>query len=139
MPARPITDGLFELRADGSISLIGGYSPKSGRYHFPRLDTCPYSGATDVETVTLSALATLWAWTAVTAAPPGYAGPVPFGFGVVELEQEHLRVITRLTEPDPARLAFGDPMQLVADTLPDADGGSVVTWAFAPRAGARGR
>jgi uncharacterized OB-fold protein len=127
---RAITDGLFELHDDGTIALLGGYSPTSGRYHFPRLDTCPFSGATDVEPVTLSSDATLWAWTAVTAAPPGYAGPVPFGFGVVELVHERLRVITRLTESDPSQLSFGQTMRLVADTLPAGDGESVVTWAF---------
>jgi uncharacterized protein len=124
---RPIHDGLFETAADGSISLIGGYSPTSAKYHFPALDTCPYSGATDVQRVALSRDATLWAWTAVTAAPPGYTGPVPYGFGVVELTHEQLRVITRLRESDPERLAFGRPMTLVADELPDG----VVTWAFA--------
>jgi len=125
---RAIQDGLFELDdADGSITLIGGFSPTSGKYHFPLLDTCPYSGATDVERVLLSRDATLWAWTAVTAAPPGYTGPVPYGFGVVELGQEQLRVITRLREPDPTRLTFGQAMTLVADELPDG----VVTWAFA--------
>ena len=124
---RPIHDGLFELAADGGITLIGGYSPTSDRYHFPLLDTCPYSGATDVQRVELSRAATLWAWTAVTAAPPGYTGPVPYGFGVVELVHERLRMITRLREADPARLEYGQPMTLVADELPDG----VVTWAFA--------
>jgi len=126
---RPIHDGLFEFDgdADGSIALIGGYSPTSGKYHFPLLDTCPYSGARDVQRVALSRDATLWAWTAVTAAPPGYAGPVPYGFGVVELVHEQLRVITRLRESDPARLEFGQPLTLVAEELPDG----VVTWAFA--------
>ncbi|MDQ1382508.1 MAG: uncharacterized protein QOJ71_3227, partial [Actinomycetota bacterium] len=95
--------------------------------HFPLLDTCPYSGATDIERVLLSIDATLWAWTAVTAAPPGYTGPVPYGFGVVELGREQLRVITRLRESDPAQLEFGRPMTLVAEELPDG----VVTWAFA--------
>jgi uncharacterized OB-fold protein len=132
---RAISDGLFELHEDGAIALVGGYSPTSELHHFPRLDTCPYSGATDIETVTLSADATLWAWTAVTAAPPGYAGPVPFGFGVVELEREHLRVITRLTESDPAQLTFGQPMRLVAETLPAEDGEAVVTWAFQAQTG----
>ena len=131
---RPITGGLFELHDDGTIELIGGYSPTSGRFHFPRLDSCPYTGAGDVETVALSGAATLWAWTAVTAAPPGYLGPVPFGFGVVELTHEKLRVITRLTEPDPAHLEFGQAMRLVADTLPGEDGEPVVTWAFASAA-----
>jgi len=124
---RPIHDGLFETDDDGAISLIGGYSPTSARYHFPLLDTCPYSGATDVQRVALSRDATLWAWTAVTAAPPGYTGAVPYGFGVVELTHEQLRVITRLREPDPGRLEFGQPMTLVADELPDG----AVTWAFA--------
>ena len=129
---RAIADGLFELHDYGTIALIGGYSPTSDRYHFPRLDTCPYTGATDIETVTLSTGGTLWLWTAVTEAPPGYAGPVPFGFGVVELEREHLRVITRLAEPDPAQLTLGQPMQLVAETLPLTGGASAVTWAFGP-------
>jgi len=126
-PIRPIHEGLLEPAGDGFIALIGGYSPTSGKYHFPLLDTCPYSGARDVQRVTLSRDATLWAWTAVTTAPPGYAGPVPYGFGVVELVHEQLRVITRLRESDPARLEFGQTMELVPDELPDG----AVTWAFA--------
>jgi uncharacterized OB-fold protein len=122
----PIAEGLFDI--DGAtITLIGGYSPTSGKYHFPLLGTCPYSGAEDVERVALSRDATLWGWTAVTAAPPGYEGAVPFGFGVVELVEEKLRIITRLHESDPAQLTFGQPMTLVADELP----GGAVTWAFA--------
>ena len=129
MTARAIADGLFELNDDGTITLVGGYSPTSARYHFPLLPTCPYTGADDVEKVELSRDATLWLWTAVTAAPPGYAGPVPFGFGVVELTRERLRVITRLTEPDPSQLTFGQPMRLVPDSLPGEEG-DVITWAF---------
>jgi uncharacterized OB-fold protein len=124
---RPVHEGLFELHADGTLDLVGGYSPTTGKYHFPLLDSCPYSGAFDVERVLLSREGTLWAWTAVTAAPPGYGGPVPYGFGVVELTAERLLVITRLKEADPARLSFGQPMTLVADELPDG----VITWAFA--------
>ena len=124
---RPIADGLFELDDDGTVTLIGGYSPTSEKYHVPLLDTCPYTGARDVQRVPLSRDATLWAWTAVTAAPPGYSGPVPYGFGVVELVAERLRVITRLGDADVANLVFGQPMTLVSDELP----GEVVTWAFA--------
>jgi uncharacterized protein len=124
---KAIAEGLFDLDAGGAITLVGGYSPTSGRFHFPLLDTCPYSGATDVERVALSREATLWAWTAVTAPPPGYDGPVPFGFGVVELVAERLRIVTRLRQSDPSSLTFGQAMSLVADELP----GGVVTWAFA--------
>ena len=132
-PTRPVTDGLFTTGADGSITLLGGYSPTSAKFHFPRLPACPYTGADDVEAVALSSDATLWGWTAVTAPPPGYEGVIPYGFGVVELVHERLRVVTRLTEPDPAKLSFGQPMHLVPDVLHTAEGGiDVVTYAFAP-------
>jgi uncharacterized protein len=113
---------------DGSVALIGGYSPSSGRHHFPPAAICPYSGADDVETVTLSGRGALWAWTSVTAAPPGYEGPVPYGFGVVELADEGLRVIGRLTEADPGALTFGQPMHVVVEEL----AGGQRVWAFAP-------
>jgi uncharacterized OB-fold protein len=124
---RPVHDGLFERARDGTITLIGGFSPTSGRYHFPLEETCPFSGTADVERVALARTGTLWAWTAVTAAPPGYLGDVPFGFGVVELP-EGIRVITRLTEADPERLSFGMSVEVVATPL-DAE---VITYAFAP-------
>jgi uncharacterized OB-fold protein len=129
---RAVTPDLFTLAADGTLTLLGGYSPTSGLHHFPRLELCPYTGANDVEAAKLSSRGTLWAWTAVTAAPPGYAGAVPFGFGIVELA-EGLRVVTRITEADPARLEFGMAMRLVADVIAvDDDGTEVVAWAFAP-------
>jgi uncharacterized OB-fold protein len=119
----------LDLSGDG-VALVGGFSPSSGRYHFPLATVCPYTGADDVEEVRLSDTGTLWAWTAVTAAPPGYEGPIPYGFGIVELEAEGLRIVTRLTEPDPSQLQAGQPMRLVADHLP----GDLVAWAFAPEA-----
>jgi uncharacterized OB-fold protein len=124
--AHPIAEGLIELHEDGTIDLVGGRSRACGLYHFPRLDTCPYHGTVDVDRVLLARDATLWAWTAVTAAPPGYEGPVPYGFGIVELVAERLRIVTRLTESDPQRLTFGQPMTLVADELPDG----AITWAY---------
>jgi uncharacterized protein len=64
--------------------------------------------------------------------PPGYRGPLPYGFGVVEL-REGLRVITRLTENDPARLRPGLAVTLVIEPLfTDDDGAQVLTYAFAP-------
>jgi uncharacterized protein len=131
--ARPAAEGLFEIDPDGDMRLIGGWSPTSGLHHFPLLPTCPYSGADDVERVLLSTDATLWGFTAVHVAPPGYRGEVPYGFGVVELVAERLRVVTRLTEHDVERLEVGMPMRLVADEVfTDDDGTPVLTWAFTP-------
>jgi hypothetical protein len=56
---------------------------------------------------------------------------VPYGFGVVELP-EGVRVVTRVTESEPDRLVFGQPMALVLDVVDRVDDTDVVTWAFAP-------
>ena len=92
-----------------------------------------------MEAVALSPRGTLFAWTAVTAPPPGYQGEVPFGFGIVELTgadmgDAALRVIGRLTEADPDALTFGQPMRVVVETLP----GERPMWAFAPIPGGPG-
>jgi uncharacterized OB-fold protein len=130
---RSVHSDVFVVRDDGSAALIGGYSPSSGRHHFPLQDCCPYTGATDVTRAELSSRGTLWGFTAVTARPPGYDGPVPYGFGVVELTAEALRLITRLTVADPSQLEFGQPMELVTDVVgSDDDGTDIVVWAFAP-------
>ncbi len=124
-------DELFEIDGDGTLTLLGGYSATSGLHHFPLAPVCPYTGSDDVEPVRLPRRATLFAWTAVTAAPAGYEGAVPYGFGIVELASDGapvLRVVTRLSESDPSRLSFAQPMVAVAETITDG----VVTWAFAP-------
>jgi uncharacterized OB-fold protein len=130
MTTRSIAPDLFDPDGDGGPTLHGGYSPTSGLHHFPRFARCPYTGADDVEPAELPTTGTLFLWTAVTAPPPGYTGPVPFGFGVVELSNG-LRVITRLTEPDPGALDAGAAMRLVAEVVAvDDDGTEVVAWAF---------
>ena len=110
---------------------MGGACQACTRQHFPRTGTCPYCGSAAIEAVELPTTGRLWAWTTVTAAPPGYAGPVPYGFGVVELDG-CLRVVTRITEPDAAALRAGQEMRLVLDEVGGRDGQDVVSWAFAP-------
>lgn len=123
-----VRDGLFT----DEPRLLGSRCRACGGHHFPRHVVCPYCSSEDVDQAELSAQGTLWAWTAVTAAPPGYRGDVPFGFGVVELP-EGIRVVTRLTESDPSRLAAGDDMVLVVLPLHvDDEGRQVVTYGFAP-------
>jgi uncharacterized OB-fold protein len=127
-PVPPVRDGLF---TDGDDPhLLGAICRTCGNQHFPRTDNCPFCGADTVEACDLPSTGRLWAWTTVTAAPPGYGGPVPFGFGVVELG-EGLRVVTRITEPDPTALHAGQPMRLVIDDV-GGDGESITSWAFAP-------
>ena len=117
----PVHPGLFT-----ASGLLGGECGACGRRHFPVAVPCPWCGSDDVATVMLSTHGTLWGWTAVTAAPPGYEGPVPYGFGVVELPADGLRVVTRLTESDPAVLEEGAPMRFTVVPL----GPGIVTWAY---------
>jgi uncharacterized protein len=127
MPRRPVHEGLFT-----DEHLIGGRCAACSRYSFPAAAICPFCGSDHVTRVELSEAGTLWGWTAVTAPPPGYGGEVPYGFGVVELP-EGIRVISRVEEADPARLAFGMPMRFATTPVhTDDDGTTVVTYTFVP-------
>ncbi len=135
----PVSTGTMEITDDGRATLLGGRCRACAAPHFPLAATCPYCGAGSVERMELPHRGTLWGWTAVTTAPPGYEGPVPYGFGVVELGGE-LRIITRITEVDPSALSFGQPVELVVDTVgATGDGDDLVAWAFSPASSAVGR
>jgi uncharacterized OB-fold protein len=132
----PIHPGLLTTDADGSARLIGGHCAACEQLHLPAGPACPYCGAGGVSTRPLSRAGVVWGATTVIAAPPGYLGPVPFGFGVVELP-EGVRVITRLTGPDV--VAPGTPVTLTTEALPiDPDGRTATTWTFAPDPAATG-
>ncbi|MBK5286875.1 MAG: OB-fold domain-containing protein [Acidimicrobiia bacterium] len=125
---RPVVDGVF--RADPP-RLLGARCDGCGNASFPRLEHCPYCGSDAVVAVELAAHGTLWGWTTVLNAPPGYLGTVPYGFGVVELP-EGVRIVTRLAVPD-ATWEHGQPMMLrIVELGPAADGDMVTTWEFAP-------
>ena len=128
----PVHAGLFEELDGGRVALLGSRCRACGRYQFPVGTPCPSCHGGDVEAVRLSSTGTLWGWTTVHTAPPGYDGPVPFGFGVVELP-EGLRVITRLEATDVDALTFGTPMEAGTAALhTNDDGDTVVTYTFGP-------
>ena len=85
---------------------------------------------------------TLVAWT-TQGFPPGppYKGPigkdfVPFGVGLVQLglgQDAVIRVEGRLTENDPAKLQFGQEVELtMVPFATDDDGNEIITFAFQP-------
>jgi len=123
-----VVEGVFTLDPP---ALLGARCLGCGEHHFPRLDQCPYCGHESVEPVALSGHGTLWGWTTVLNAPPGYLGDVPYGFGVVELP-EGVRVITRLAVPDDS-WEFGQPMRLhVVELGVNGEGETVSAWEFTP-------
>jgi uncharacterized OB-fold protein len=106
--------------------LVGGACSACDRKHFPLAVWCPWCGAEDPTAVTLSTAGTVWSWTAVRTPPPGSVGEAPYGFGVVELPADGLRVVTRLVEADPSALREGQAVSFrVVDLDPDTR-----TWAF---------
>lgn len=109
-------------------TLLGGWSATSGLRHFPPSPVCPFTGADDVQPIDLEREGTVWLHTAVNVAPPGYAGRVPYGFGIVELDGTPLlRIVTRL---DGEGLAPGVRVHLEGEEVPGPDGEPVVTWVF---------
>jgi uncharacterized protein len=136
MPQVAVCEGLFTTDDEGSVRLIGGRCTTCDRHSFPAGELCPWCGAAPVDQVLLSANGTLWGFTTIGTAPPGYRGPVPFGFGVVELT-EGIRIVTRLGRADTSALEFGMPMRVTTDVVGiDDDGNETVTWSFTPE-GAR--
>jgi uncharacterized OB-fold protein len=132
----PVAEGLFRVGDDDQAHLVGGRCGTCDRPHFPRGVVCPWCSSGEVSEVALSSEGTLWGWTGVNASPPGYSGETPFGFGVVELP-EGIRVVTRLSEADPSRLAFGQRMCMeIVPLVDDDEGHTTMTWAFVPTPGA---
>lgn len=130
MATPSVEPSVFRVDDDGRVTLLGGWSAASGLRHFPRSPVCPFTGADDVTPVDLPRAGTVWLHTTVQAPPPGYAGPTPYGLGVVELDGDPLlRVVTRLPAEGVAR---GDRVHLEGEEVPGPGGEPVLTWVFRP-------
>jgi uncharacterized protein len=135
----PLAEGLFTWPAD-EPALIAGRS-SDGSLTFPyRTHRIVGAVRETLEPVELPRRGTLWTFTTQRFRPPAppYAGNddattfQPFAVGYVDLPGA-LRVEARLTEPDPAKLAIGQEMEL--RILPfgvDAEGNETMIYAFAP-------
>ena len=136
-----IREDVLELTDDGP-RLIGMRCKDCDNHMFPYQKGCSRCTGTNVERVQLGTKGTLWTWTIQGFPPkaPPYLGPAdpkefePYGVGYVEIDGQ-LKVETRLTESDPAKLEIGMPMELTTVTLCEEDGSDLVTFAFAPTQG----
>lgn len=121
---------------DENPQLIGSRCGACWATTFPVQQRCPRCSAAEMTELLLPRRGTLVAWT-TQGFPPGapYKGAngenfVPFGVGLVELGNV-IRVEGRLTENDPAKLEFGQEVELtMIPFTTDADGNEVVTFAF---------
>ena len=127
---RPIAPGLFVVD-DAEPRLLVGRCESCGDLHFPAVETCPYCGRYAIPTA-IGPCGTLRLFTVIQTAPPGYRGPVPYGFGVVEIDTTGLCVLSRLDESSLAGLRPGLPLRLrIAPLFTDPDGCDVLSWSFA--------
>ena len=130
----PIAPGLFTWPAE-EPQLIGGKCAACGVVTFPKQGSCPRCNGQDIVEELLDRRGTLWTWTIQGFLPksPPYAKDFQgYGVGYVELPGQ-VKVETRLTEHDPAKLQIGMAMDLVIIPFKtDDDGREVVTFAFAP-------
>ncbi len=138
----PVAAGLFTWPSE-EPRLIGAECAGCGLISFPAGPACQRCGGTDATEKLLSDRGALWTFTTQDFRPPSppYDGTdtaetfQPYALGYVELPGE-VMVEARLTfrgEPDPARLAIGQPMRLtIVPYRVGADGTQVMTFAFAP-------
>ncbi len=129
----PIHPALFTPPDDPrGPHLIAARCHACATLRFPATDACPYCGHGECSTQAVGARGVLALYTVVTARPPGYRGPLPYGFGVVDLP-EGLRIVTRLTETRLEALRAGLPVVLeIASLHVDDQGDEVLSWAYAP-------
>jgi len=119
--------------------LIGTRCDDCGATTFPAQSRCPRCGHAAMSEFELPREGTLVAWTTQEFPPVvPYAGDEtgekfePFGVGLVQLG-DVVRVESRLTEHDPAKLRFGMEVELrVVPFYIDDAGDEIMTFAFAP-------
>src|SRR4029450_7055440 len=129
---RPITNGLSEAPS-AAVRLCAARCAACEHLHFPATPTCPYCGVDRTTPTLVGPAGHLRLFTVVANRPPGYRGPLPYGFGVVELDDTGLEIIARLAETDLARLHPGLPVRLIVEPLfTDDDGTPVLGYAFTP-------
>lgn len=134
----PVAEGLFTWPSD-EPKLIGAQCATCGLTGFPAGSACQRCGGTSAERTLLPDRGTLWTFTTQTFRPPSppYDGDdtaetfQPYAVGYVDLGE--VMVEARLTEPDPGRLAIGQPMRLaIVPYTVRKDGTEVMTFAFEP-------
>src|SRR6476469_7177336 len=127
---------------DESPQLSGSTCGGCGATAFPVQQRCPKCSVGEMSEVLLPRRGTLVAWT-TQGFPPGapYKGPtgkdfVPFGVGLVQLglgQDAVIRVEGRLTENDPAKLQFGQEVELTMVFFSKHKAAyEIVTFAFQP-------
>ena len=135
MKKLPLEDGYMNVsaREDGSVRLLGSYSPAAKVTFFPQRKRCPITG-TPVDLVELSAEGILYSWSFIHMPKMGSmeedAGG-GYGVGQVDLP-EGVRIQT-LIDGRPEDFEIGMRMRLEANVIAtDEDGTQYCGFKFVP-------
>jgi uncharacterized OB-fold protein len=115
--ARVVREGLFQVDPP---ALLVGRCAACGAIHFPLRAFCPECQSDAVTPAPLSGGGTIYSYTIVRAAPPGYLGEAPYAIGVVELD-EGLRIASTLVCDDLEDLSIEDRVEFELLTLGDEE------------------
>ena len=123
--------------------LLGTSCKACGTYFFPALkDFCrnPLCAGTDFTEVQLSRTGSIWSYTNACYPPPPpfvVAEPFrPFAIAAVELEREKMIVLGQVVaDVDVASLRIGMRMELVLESLYQAESEDRLIWKWRPLAG----
>ncbi len=132
----PFAEGMWTINTeDQRPKLLGSRCPSCGELFFPRKEKgiCIHCQYPSLENVELGREDKIVSFTTVLQAPAGgaYFGPVPYNYGLVDLD-DGIRIETQLGG-EPKKLKVGRRVVLAVETLyTDKDGNEVEAFKFRP-------
>lgn len=135
---RPVVAGLF-TESEGRLYLSGSRCGTCRTPYFPAVSLCHNPACTEsrMEPAQFGPRGRLWSHTVQNFPPPSpskYDAPfTPYAVGVVDLEQDGLRVLVQILVDDPRQVRSGIEVELVPAALyHDENGVDVLTWKARP-------
>jgi hypothetical protein len=136
---QPVIEGFFTTGPEPA--LLGSRCTECGVYYFPRQESMcrnPDCESTQFEIVELSRTGKIWSFTDACYKPPEPYHALepfePYAIAAVELEREKMIVLGQVaTGVGVDQLRAGLPMELVLETIPDAnEPAGKLTWKWKP-------
>jgi uncharacterized OB-fold protein len=124
--AIPARENLVEVDPP---ALLGGECGRCSLLSFPLERYCAHCGTPDPEPKALPGTGTIYSFSIVHFAAPGYAGEVPYAVGVVELD-ETIRVAATLVADPLDSLRVGAAVEFRLLEVPTAAGEAVLGYAY---------
>jgi hypothetical protein len=123
--AQPVRPGILQLDPP---ALLAGRCAECGELRFPAGRLCPSCGCARIESVPLGGEGTIFSFSVVHMAPPGYLGEAPYAVGVVELP-DGIRITATILAERLEQLAIGDRVGFELLTLA-GDAGPLLSFAY---------